>query len=86
MHSTAIITAAHDPKGRSVPLFNELKTALVDIYAELFITISEETSNELMNALENSRFKTNIIPKSGAAHARREMMNFGLTGESQHFH
>lgn len=86
MHNTSLITVTHDPKGRNVKLFKELKNVFEDIYSELFITISEETSAELIEELENSKFKTKIISKLGVAHARRQSLSLGLTSEAQYFH
>ncbi|TCJ04533.1 hypothetical protein E0Y62_08800 [Cytobacillus praedii] len=86
MIQTALITVTHDPHGRNVKLFQEFKELLEDVYSELFITVSEESSSNLLDALENSKFKTKIIPKLGAAHARREAVKFGLSGTSQFFH
>ncbi|WP_143522477.1 hypothetical protein, partial [Pseudomonas sp. 2822-17] len=69
--NTSLITVTHDPKGKNVELFNELKSGIEGIYSELFITISEESSTKLIDALEDSLFNTKIIPKLGAANARR---------------
>ncbi|QFT89603.1 hypothetical protein FIU87_13160 [Bacillus sp. THAF10] len=86
MPQTALITVTHDPYGRNIKLFQELQRTLEDLYSELFITISDQSSQELTTALEDSKFQTKQIPKSGAANARREAVKFGLTGHSPHFH
>lgn len=86
MGKLALFTVTHDPTGRNIPLFIELQKKLEALYYELFITVSEESSVDLIKVLENSNFKVKIIPKKGAAHARREALKFGLTGQSDYFH
>ncbi|GAA0339900.1 hypothetical protein GCM10008967_32850 [Bacillus carboniphilus] len=86
MSKVALITVTHDPLGKSLHLFKKVKQELEEVYSELFITISEESSLELIKEMKKSRFKVKVIPKKGAAHARREVLQFGLSGESQFFH
>ncbi|MFD1737628.1 hypothetical protein ACFSCX_13860 [Bacillus salitolerans] len=86
MQQTAIVTVTHDPIGRNVDLFHELQEWIGDTYSEFFITISEESSPTLIHEVQKSKFNTKIIPKLGAAHARREAVKFGLGGTSSHFH
>lgn len=86
MSQVALLAVTHDPKGKNLALFQSLQDALKDIYGELFLTISEESSPELINVVENSEFNVKRIPKQGAAHARREVVKFGLTGQSSYFH
>ncbi|WP_313892038.1 hypothetical protein [Psychrobacillus sp.] len=83
---TALLTVTHDPKGRNIKLFNELQREFEQIYKELFITVSEETSIDLIKEIEKSKFNLKVIPKNGVAHARREVVKFGLTSESLHYH
>jgi hypothetical protein len=82
----ALVTVTHDPSGRNMSLFQELQAELEALYSELFITISEETSQYLVDLIDKSKFQTKMIPKLGVAHARREAVAFGLSGTSQHFH
>lgn len=82
----ALLTVTHDPQGKNIRLFKELKNELEDIYEELFLTVSEESSIELIKEIENSKFAIKIIPKKGAAEARREVVNFGLNGDSVFYH
>lgn len=84
--NTTLITVTHDPKGRNIKIFKELKYELEAIYSELFITISEESSLDLIKEIEKSKFKYKIIPRNGVAFARREALKFALTGKSQHYH
>lgn len=84
--NTALVTVTHDPEGRNIKTFKELKPALESIYSELFITISEESSLDLIKEIEKSKFKYKIISKNGAAFARREALKFALLGKSQYYH
>ncbi|WP_391118106.1 hypothetical protein [Psychrobacillus sp. L3] len=84
--NTALITVTHDPMGKNIKLFKELQRNFEKIYAELFITISDESSDELINEVRKSKFKYKIIPKNGAAYARREALKFGTSRNSEHFH
>lgn len=86
MGEVALITVVHDPNGKSTELFNQLRPELERLYSELFITISDETPPLLIKTLESSSFQTKLIPKRGAAHARRETVALGLTGDSDYFH
>lgn len=86
MHQTALITVTHDPRGRNIELFNRMSSQIKNIYGELFITVSDQSCPKLIETLENSPFHTKIIPKRGAADARRQAISFGLTGNSDYFH
>lgn len=86
MSKVALLAVTHDPKGKNIELFKKLQKDLEEIYGELFVTISDLSSTVLVNEMERSNIKVRIIPKKGAAQARREVVKFGLTGQSKHFH
>lgn len=86
MPNIALLTVAHDPKGRYISLFYELQKEIENLYSELFITVSDESSIELIKELEKSIFNVKVIPKKGAAYARREVLKFGLNGRSDFYH
>ncbi|WP_449620773.1 hypothetical protein [Robertmurraya sp. Marseille-Q9965] len=86
MSKIALIVVTHDPNGRNIELFNEMRIDIESIYSELFITISEETSTDLIETIKDSKFNIKIIPKNGAGAARREVVKFGLLGQSEYFH
>ncbi|MBP2243052.1 hypothetical protein J2Z40_003640 [Cytobacillus eiseniae] len=86
MSKIALLTITHDPKGKNINLLKKLHKEFEKIYGELFITISDETSYELVKEFENTNFKIKIIPKKGAAEARRAVVSFGLTGTSKYYH
>lgn len=86
MNNIGLICVTHDPKGKNKNLIKEVSPILNDIYTDKFITISEETDKDLIRELDKNGFNVKIIPKKGAAHARREVLKFGLTGCNQYFH
>lgn len=82
----ALLTVTHDPNAKNLNLMNQLKKAIKDIYGEIFIAISDKSSIEYIEELKSSNFNVKIIPKNGAAEARRAVVKFGLSGESEFFH
>jgi hypothetical protein len=86
MSKIALLTVTHDPKGKNIKLFKEIQKDIESIYGELFITISDQSSLELIKEMEKSKFNVKVISKRGAAEARREVVNFGLSGNSQYYH
>ncbi|GFZ32959.1 hypothetical protein CSC2_34850 [Clostridium zeae] len=86
MNDIALICVTHDPFGKNINLVKKLSTTLSEIYMNMFITVSEETDKYLINELIDNGFNVKIIPKKGAAHARREALKFALTGINQYFH
>lgn len=65
---------------------NNCKIDLETIYDDFFITISNLSSAKLVDELDASQFKVQIIQKDGAGQARRVVVKFGLTGKSRYFH
>ncbi len=86
MDKLALLTVTHDPSGSYLPLFYELQKELENLYTDLFITVSDQSSMELIKELEKSKFNVKVIQKNGAANARREVLQFGLTGQSDYYH
>lgn len=86
MNNIGLICVTHDPVGKNTNLINKLGSSLNEIYQDIYITVSEETNKDLIDKLEENGFKIKVIPKKGAAHARREVLKFGLTGSNQYFH
>ncbi|WP_060666354.1 hypothetical protein [Bacillus sp. CHD6a] len=86
MPNITLLTVTHDPLGKNIKLFKELQKELEDIYSELYITISDESSNTLLEQIQKSKCNVKVIPKKGAAAARREVVRVGLSGHSDYFH
>lgn len=86
MNKVALITVTHDPQGKNIKLYESLKDKLKSIYSELYITISELTHTDYREKLQSGNFNVRVIPKSGAANARRKALEFGLSGNSKFYH
>lgn len=86
MNNIGLICVTHDPTGKNVNLVKKLGSSLNEVYQDMYITVSDETNKELIDKLGESGFKIKVIPKKGAAHARREVLKFGITGSNQNFH
>lgn len=82
----ALITVTHDPNGKNISLLKKQKKEIEKLYDELYSAVSDQTSAQLKSELENSKFNVKTIPKKGAAYARRESVNFGLSGKADFFH
>lgn len=67
----ASICVTHDPTGRNTNLLKKLGFSLDKIYKAMYITVSEERNKDLIDELEKYSFRIKVIPKKGAAHARR---------------
>jgi len=86
MNYTGLVCITHDPNGKNTSLLKKLSPILNQVYSDLFITVSEVTDKDLIHELERNGFNVRVIPKKGAAHARREVLKFGLQGSNQSFH
>jgi hypothetical protein len=74
MNKIGLICVTHDPVGKNGNLVKKLGSSLNEVYQDMYITVSEETNKELIDKLGESGFKIKVIPKKGAAHARREVL------------
>lgn len=83
---TALLTIIHDPYGQHIDLFQKISKLLITSYSERFVTISDQTVPIWIDELKKFDFQIKIIPKRGAAHARREVLTFGLQGKADYFH
>lgn len=86
MRNIGLICAVHDPKGNHVKDVEGLYEKIKGIYSDFYITLSEETSSDLYRKLKEYNFNVRVIPKMGAAHARRQGLRFALEGDNEHFH
>lgn len=86
MPNLGLLTVTHDPSGKNIKLLKELQKEFENIYTELYITISDESSIILLDQIQKSKFQVKVIPKKGAAAARREVVSLGLSGNSDYYH
>jgi hypothetical protein len=86
MENVALITVTHDPQGKNIELYESLKDRLKSIYSELYITISEFTHEDYKEKMQSGGFNIKVIPKNGAADARRKALEFGLSKGAEFYH
>ncbi|WP_404428607.1 hypothetical protein [Sutcliffiella horikoshii] len=86
MPKIALLTVTHDPLGKNIKLFKKLQKEFENIYTELYVTISDESSITLLEQFQKTKFIVKVIPKKGAAAARREVVSLGLSGHSNYYH
>lgn len=81
-----LVCVVHDTQGRYVNFVRQAAPMLDDIYAERYIAVSDQTSETLVVELQKGGFKTRIVPKTGAANARRDALRFVAGTSYGHFH
>lgn len=86
MSKIGLLCTSHDPEGNNLALINKHHRYLSRIYENIFITLSEESSGELLEELLSYGFNVRVIPKKGSAHARREVLKLGLDSNIEFFH
>lgn len=86
MSNVALLSACHDPIGKNIALYRSVKKSLNGIYSGIFMTVSDETNIDLVNELRDGGVKIRVIPKKGAANARREVLKSGLDEDFKHYH
>lgn len=84
--SVTLITVIHDPTGKQIPLFRKVASQFSKIYTQCYITISDQTTPQWIAEFASNLFNIKVIPKRGAAHARRQVVKFGLESKNDYFH
>jgi hypothetical protein len=85
LSNIGLLCTTHDPEGNNLALITKHHQSLSSIYNDIFITLSEESSGELLEELQGYGFNVKVIPKKGPAHARREVLKFGLESNNEFF-
>ena len=52
----------------------------------MYIAVSDETAKDVLIELERAGFATRVVPKAGAANARRDALRFASTTSFEYFH
>lgn len=81
-----LITVTHDPEGKNSKLFKTHYYLFQEIYSKIYLTISDETSKEFIQEVQNREIEYRVIPKKGVADARREALKLSLRGDGQYYH
>jgi biotin operon repressor len=83
----ALTCIMHDPRAKMLPFVKELKDKLVSLrYVRKYMTVSDQTSDKLIEELEVCGFEVNIVPKAGCAEARREAVKFMQNRSHAYYH
>lgn len=82
----ALLATIHDPDGNNYEYFKKYSKCLNEIYDRVYITVSDKTDKNYINLIKKSKFNVKVIPKKGAADARRNVIMLGLTGDCDYYH
>ncbi len=86
MKKVALLTIIHNTSEDNFDILTKLGSKFDEIYADKFVALSDETLPIWREKFIDLGFKVKIISKRGAAHARREVLKFGLQSKLEHFH
>ncbi|TFE02364.1 hypothetical protein [Jeotgalibacillus salarius] len=87
MKKVDLIAVVHDPRGNLLFRLKKSEETMMGLYNKVWITVSNESSEQLLQYLcHESPFHVKVIPKGGAAHARRAVVAFGLDSSCSHYH
>lgn len=81
-----LICVVHDPSARNIELIKQASPTLRSIYSGMYIAVSDETDSDVILELESAGFATKVVPKAGAANARRDALRFASTTSFRYFH
>ncbi|QSO52859.1 hypothetical protein JZ785_02715 [Alicyclobacillus curvatus] len=59
---------------------------LRSVYSAMYIAVSDETAKDVRIEVERGGFATRMVPKAGAANARRDALRFAGTTSFEYFH
>ncbi|MGX4687566.1 hypothetical protein JNUCC83_12040 [Vagococcus sp. JNUCC 83] len=74
-----LLATIHDPYGKLVQSLKANKQMLNNIFSDIYLCVSHETDISLIEEIQQSFLHVSIIPKNGAADARRKVIFYGLT-------
>lgn len=82
----SLVCAVHDPTGGNIPFLRRAAPTLIRIYAGMYVAVSEETAPAVTRELQQAGFATQVVPKTGAANARRDALRLASTTPFEYFH
>lgn len=86
MNNLGLICVTHDPNGDNLEFIRKHSKTIKDLYDDIYIAVSDESDSCVLDELTQSGYHVNVIPKKGAANARREALRLALSGTNQHYH
>lgn len=82
-----LLTTIHDPNCKNLNSFKESAEYIRKIYKDISVTVSDQTNSAYIEELKKYDLNVKVIPKKGAANARREVLKFGISSsECEFFH
>ncbi|GGE83557.1 hypothetical protein [Priestia taiwanensis] len=82
----ALTCITHDPSARLLPFIREVKDKLLKLRYTKYITVSDQTSEKIIEELKMCGFEINIVPKAGCAAARRAAVRFMQGRMHKYYH
>ncbi|AER15035.1 hypothetical protein MKN54_01010 [Streptococcus suis] len=79
-----LITTIHDVDGNLLNFLDSTCLRLSSIFNETYVTISDRTCPKVIKKCQELFNNVKIIPKKGAADARRQVLKFALDDENRH--
>lgn len=77
-----LITTIHDVEGNLLEFLDATSLTLVSIFDEVYLTLSDRTCPRVIKKCQELFQNVKIIPKKGAADARRQVLKFALDDEN----
>ncbi|MDX8047146.1 hypothetical protein SH601_14230 [Gracilibacillus sp. S3-1-1] len=84
--AVCLLSVIHDPKEKIIEDLREVIHKISVAYIDKLVCISDQTTKEIVNLLEDADFNVKIIPKQGAANARRSVVQFASDRDYSHYH
>jgi hypothetical protein len=84
--AVCLLCAVHDPDAATLPFIRRAVPTLKRIYSAMYVAVSDETVPEVTRELKQSGFATQVVPKTGAANARRDAVRLASTTSCEYFH
>ena len=72
--AVCLLCAVHDPDAATIPFIGRTAPTLRRIYSAMYVAVSDETAADVPRKLQHAGFATQVVPKAGAANARRDAL------------
>lgn len=74
-----LMATVHDPSGQLLSSCDGLGEKLQQLFSEVYLCVSDVTHQEVIHQVSNQFKRVKVIPKNGAADARRQVLSYALT-------
>ncbi|QSO52499.1 hypothetical protein JZ785_00615 [Alicyclobacillus curvatus] len=86
MGQVCLLCVVHDPNGRYIDIVQQAAEVLNAVYPDRYVAISDQTTERTVCALRDTGWTVQIVPKAGAANARRDVLQMGQQTNHFRFH